>query len=229
MDYILPQRPQRNRRALKSAVVIIASLALALTCSGIAIPGGIAGVALADSHEPSPTPSPSPSPVPEISPTPAPETSPPPPAVEEPPPAPPPPPPQYPALPASSGSGRRVVYSNSQQRLWLVEGSGEVTASWLVSGRKGMPRAGTYRVFSKSRHSSARRGRVRMEFMTRFARGRSLAIGFHSIPVDRRGRPIQSEGELGQYRSAGCVRQRWADAQTLWTWAPIGTVVVVTA
>lgn len=121
-----------------------------------------------------------------------------------------------------------MVYSNSQQRVWLVEDSGQVSASWLVSGRKGTPRAGTYKVFSKSRYSSARGGRVRMEYMTRFARGRRLAIGFHSIPVTRNGVPIQSEGELGQYRSAGCVRQSLSDALTLWNWAPTGTKVVVT-
>lgn len=233
MDYILPLRTRRVPSLLK---VIIAALGIALAGSGLAIP---AGIALADSHLPAdPTPSPSSSPTPEVSPSVLPEASPSPPPVvseppapvvsEPPPPPPAPPEPQYSSLPSDSGSGRRVVYSNSQQRVWLVEGSGEIAASWLVSGRRGVPRVGVYRVFSKSRYSSARRGRVRMEFMTRFARGRSLAIGFHSIPVDRRGRPIQTEGELGRYRSAGCVRQKWVDAQTMWNWAPIGTAVVVT-
>jgi lipoprotein-anchoring transpeptidase ErfK/SrfK len=66
-----------------------------------------------------------------------------------------------------------------------------------------------------------------MEYMVRFARGRSLAIGFHSIPVYASGRPMQSEAELGQYRSAGCVRQRHAQARQLYEWAPVGTPVVV--
>lgn len=154
------------------------------------------------------------------------------PPPEQPPPQNPPPreqpPPRWPAVPEGSGEGRRVVYSNAQQRVWLVEGNGEVVDSWLVSGRKGVPSVGTYKVFSRSRHSSARGGRVRMEYMTRFARGRSLSIGFHSIPVYRRdGRPIQGENELGQYRSAGCVRQRYSDAQKMWEFAPMGTTVVV--
>lgn len=143
---------------------------------------------------------------------------------------PPPPPaaaPAHPGLPAGSGAGRRVVYSNSQQRIWLVEGNESIAASWLVSGRRGVPRPGVYGVFSKSRYSSAQGGRVRMEFMVRFARGRRLAIGFHSIPVGRRG-PIQTEAQLGTFRSAGCVRQLRANAETLWNWAPIGTRVVVT-
>lgn len=138
--------------------------------------------------------------------------------------------PEFPALPADSGSGRRVVYSVSQQRVWLVEQDEVVSASWLVSGRQGIPRPGTYSVFSRSRWSSASGGRVRMEFMVRFVRpkGRGLAIGFHAIPVDRRGRQIQSEEELGQPRSKGCVRQRRADAEHLWNWAPNDTTVRVT-
>lgn len=147
------------------------------------------------------------------------------PPAETPPPA---PTPDWPDLPEGSGEGRRVVYANSQQRVWIVEEEGAVVRSWLVSGRRGVPRPGTYQVFSTSRHTSARGGRVRMEFMVRFARGRSLAIGFHSIPVTRSGRPIQGEDELGRFRSAGCVRQRYEDAAFLWDWAPVGTTVVVT-
>ena len=150
-----------------------------------------------------------------------------PPQEDSPPQQQPPPKPSYPPLPSGSGEGRRVVYSNAQQRVWLVEADGTVTDSWLVSGRKGVPRVGTYSVFSKSRHSSAKRGRLRMEYMVRFARGRSLAIGFHSIPTSRKG-PIQREDELGQFRSAGCVRQKFSDAEKLWHFAPVGTKVVVT-
>ena len=131
-----------------------------------------------------------------------------------------------PALPANSGAGRRIVYSNSGQRVWLVNEDNSIHRSYLVSGRRGVPRPGTYSVFSKSRYSSS--GSVRMEYMTRFARGSRLAIGFHSIPVDRRGRPIQSTSQLGTFRSHGCVRQSVPDAAYLWDWAPVGTKVVVT-
>ena len=142
-----------------------------------------------------------------------------------PPPAPVRPPSPYSPPPANSGDGRRIVYSNSGQRVWLVEDDGYVTRSYLVSGRAGMPRAGTYHVFSKSRYTTS--GSVSMEWMVRFAWGTSLAIGFHSIPVDRYGRPIQSERLLGTYQSSGCVRQARRDAAFLWDWAPVGTKVVV--
>jgi lipoprotein-anchoring transpeptidase ErfK/SrfK len=71
----------------------------------------------------------------------------------------------------------------AQQRVWLVEQDEQVSASWLVSGRKGTPKPGTYSVYSRSRWSS----------------------------------------------SKGCVRQRRADAEHLWNWAPDGTPVRVTA
>jgi lipoprotein-anchoring transpeptidase ErfK/SrfK len=67
-----------------------------------------------------------------------------------------------------------------------------------------------------------------MHYMVRFAKGRNLRIRFHAIPIDRRGRPIQSESELGRTRSHGCVRQRDSDAARLWEWAPLGTAVRVT-
>jgi lipoprotein-anchoring transpeptidase ErfK/SrfK len=143
--------------------------------------------------------------------------------------APPPPPPQasqFPPLPADSGVGRRIVYSKTEQRVWLVEEDGTVSGSWLVSGRRNLPRPGEYRVYSKSMWS--RSGSSRLQYMVRFAHGRRLRIGFHAIPINRRGRPIQSESQLGTPRSNGCVRQRAADAATLWNWAPIGTVVRVT-
>ena len=38
------------------------------------------------------------------------------------------------ALPRDSGSGKRVVFSKSAQRVWLVDSSGTVAATYLVSG-----------------------------------------------------------------------------------------------
>jgi hypothetical protein len=128
-------------------------------------------------------------------------------------------------VPAGSGFGRRIVYSNSMQRVWLVEDNGFASHSFPVSGKRGVPAPGTYHVFSKSNPSFA--GSLRLPHMTRFAHGRSLAIGFHGIPLHPNGTPIQSDAELGQYRSHGCVRMNQDAATTLDAWAPIGTTVVV--
>jgi hypothetical protein len=132
-----------------------------------------------------------------------------------------------PPLPAGSGTGRRVVYSNPAQRVWLVDGDGFVEKSYLVSGKRGVPARGTYQVYSRSRYTTAGHDGITMQWMVRFAHGTSLPIGFHSIPRDADGRPLQTENDLGGYRSAGCIRQADADAAHLWDWAPVGTKVVV--
>ncbi|HUP84842.1 MAG TPA: L,D-transpeptidase [Acidimicrobiales bacterium] len=136
-----------------------------------------------------------------------------------------PPEPAVPAVPADSGAGRRIVYSNGQQRIWLVEEDGTLANTHLVSGRRHFPRPGTYAVFSRS--PVTRSGSVSMRYMVRWYQSPRLAVGFHSIPTTRHGRPIQSESQLGTFRSHGCVRQSLADAALVWDWAPLGTPVVV--
>jgi hypothetical protein len=130
-------------------------------------------------------------------------------------------------LPSGSGSGRRIVYNNPQQRVWLVESDGSVVRSYLVSGKRQTPGPGTYAVFSKSRSASAGHDGITMANMVRFAHGSDLPIGFHGIPRDAYGRPLQREDDLGGFRSAGCVRQSDGDAAYLYEWAPVGTTVVV--
>ncbi|MEO5724749.1 MAG: L,D-transpeptidase, partial [Ilumatobacteraceae bacterium] len=95
-----------------------------------------------------------------------------------------------------------------------------------VSGRSGTPRQGTYAVFSKS--PTAYSGSVSMRWMVRFARGpEGDNIGFHEIPTNGAGYPLQSNSQLGIPLSHGCVRQSTADAQTMWAFGQIGTTVVV--
>lgn len=134
--------------------------------------------------------------------------------------------PSGPPPPSGDTAGRRIAYSVSQQRVTLFEADGRQVRSYAVSGRAGVPRPGTYHVFSKSRVSTA--GSLRLNHMVRFVPG-DKAIGFHAIPGRRDGTPIQTEAELGQYRSHGCVRQAPGDAAFLFDWTPLGTAVTVTA
>lgn len=134
-----------------------------------------------------------------------------------------------PAVPADSGSGRRVVYSNSDQRVWLVGDDGTIVDSYLVSGKQGVPAPGTYEVYSRSEVAFAGHDDITMRYMVRFAHGENLPIGFHAIPNNASGAPLQSEEQLGEYHSAGCVRQSIAHAAFLYDWAVEGTTVVVLA
>ena len=135
------------------------------------------------------------------------------------------PPPPYPQV----GSGKRIIYSNSQQQVWLIDEHEQLVDTYLVSGRIGIPHLGTYKVYSKSVNAWAPYGGITMKHMVRFVRpgtwGNQWAYGFHSIPRYSNGRPLQTEAQLGTHRSGGCVRQADAKARALYEWAPIGTVV----
>lgn len=135
-------------------------------------------------------------------------------------------------LPARSGTGRRVVFDRTRQRVWLVgvgpAGRERVRRTYLVSGSlTDNLDAGRYAVWSRSRHAIGIDDSGTMRFMVRFARGDRAAIGFHDIPVHR-GRRVQTRAHLGTPLSHGCVRQAPADARALWRFAPVGTPVVVT-
>ncbi|MDG2261654.1 MAG: L,D-transpeptidase [Actinomycetota bacterium] len=133
------------------------------------------------------------------------------------------------AVPANSGSGRRIVYSNSGQRVWLIADDDRVVTSYLVSGKANTPARGTYQVYSKSPVAWATHDGITMEYMVRFAYGKRLSIGFHSIPKYGNGVPMQTPEQLGTYQSGGCVRQHIDQAKFLYDWTDIGTKVIVVA
>ena len=100
------------------------------------------------------------------------------------------------------------MYSRAQQRVWAVEADGTVVKTHLVSGRRFEPYAGTYHVYSRSMYTySTANPTIKWRYMVRFAYGPGGGrIGFHEIP-NRNGVPLQSERQLGQPLSGGCVRQ----------------------
>ena len=138
-----------------------------------------------------------------------------------------------PDLPSDSGSGRRIVFDMSLQRVWLVGRDGAdqdvVRRTYPVSGSLTDNLApGTYAVYSKSLHAIGIDDSGTMEYMVRFAHGQHAAIGFHDIPV-LHGKRVQSRDDLGSPASHGCIRQWRPDARALWRFAPVGTKVVVLA
>lgn len=131
------------------------------------------------------------------------------------------------AVPDGSGEGRRVVFDQSAQRVWLVGGQGRVQRTYLVSGSvEDNLDPGTYEVYSRSRNAWGIDDGGTMNFMVRFAYGKRAAIGFHDIPV-KDGELVQTKAELGTPLSGGCIRQWRPDAKALWAFAPRGTTVVV--
>jgi hypothetical protein len=134
------------------------------------------------------------------------------------------------ALPAGSGNGRRVVFSQSRQRVWLVTGAKKVVRTYLVSGSlTDNLDPGTYSVYSRSEQAWGIDDSGTMKYFVRFTQGDTgAAIGFHDIPIDD-GKLVQTRSQLGTPQSHGCIRQNRPDAIALWDFSPLGTTVVVTA
>ena len=133
-----------------------------------------------------------------------------------------------PLLPANSGVGRRIVYKNELQWVWVIDGKNKVVKTMPVSGRRGVPKPGTYEVSSQSLRSFS------LDFegvwfinMTRFALGPAGGnIGFHEIPV-KNGKPLQTEDQLGSFQGSGCLRMSADDAKFIFNFGKPGTKVVV--
>jgi len=135
-----------------------------------------------------------------------------------------------PPVPADSGEGRRIVFDQSDQRVWLVDDDETVARTYLVSGSLyDNLDPGTYSVYSRSEQAWGVDDSGTMKYFVRFTEGDAGgAIGFHDIPVDD-GDLVQTVAQLGTPQSHGCIRQERADAVALWDFAPIGTEVDVTA
>ena len=133
-----------------------------------------------------------------------------------------------PQIPQKSGTGRRIVYASKMQRAWVVNADNVIVRTFLVSGRRAVPKPGLYRVFSQSLSSfSPEISGVTFRYMTRFAIGPDGGnIGFHELPL-RYGKPMQTIDQLGTYQGSGCLRSTTADAKFVFQWAHLGTSVVV--
>ncbi|MFM8482543.1 MAG: L,D-transpeptidase, partial [Actinomycetota bacterium] len=92
--------------------------------------------------------------------------------------------PDAPPLPPNSGSGRRLVYERSGQRVWAVDENEQIIRSWLVSGSKyDNETPGTHQVYSRSDVSTAWNGKAYLYKMVRWLQTDIGAIGFHALPV----------------------------------------------
>jgi lipoprotein-anchoring transpeptidase ErfK/SrfK len=133
-----------------------------------------------------------------------------------------------PEVPTKSGSGRRVVYKNSLQWIWVIDSQNNVVRVMPVSGRRGVPSVGTYKVNSQSLRSySLDYEGVWFNNMTRFALGPEGGnIGFHAIPT-KNGKPLQTVDQLGSFQGSGCLRLLSVDAKFIFEFAKVGTTIVV--
>lgn len=127
---------------------------------------------------------------------------------------------EAPAVPAASGTGRRIVYSLGQKRVWLIDASDKATRSFVVWPGTVSPDPGAYSVNSRV---AARKGSdgVQIEHVLYFAAKSGLPVAF-SNAVDGSSPPPVAAGK----QTSG-IRMHKADGTALWTFGTAATKVTV--
>ncbi|MEU7485570.1 hypothetical protein [Streptomyces sp. NPDC042319] len=124
------------------------------------------------------------------------------------------------AVPAHSGSGKRVVYALDDRRVWLIGPKEQVLRTYEVVPSKVSPAPGAYSVTTRSASVTGSDG-IPIENVVRFATVDNVVVGF-SAAVD--GSMPQPDA---QQKKTGGVREKRADGTAMWKFATIGTKVVV--
>jgi hypothetical protein len=123
------------------------------------------------------------------------------------------------ALPAGSGTGERVVYALGAARVWLVDEDGSVSRTFEVMPSMVDPLPGAYAVTSRTESVLGSDG-VPIEHVVRFTSVDRVSIGF-SAAVD--GTLKSPDPNL----KTGGIREKRADGKAMWTFATIGTKIIV--
>ncbi|WP_055587172.1 hypothetical protein [Peterkaempfera griseoplana] len=129
--------------------------------------------------------------------------------------------PQPPAVPAASGSGRRVVYSLRADRVWLVDPAGKprTVRTFRVQPSTVDPAPGSYRVFSRTPATTGSDGRA-IEHVVLFDRLPGTVVGFSAAVDNTTPKPDPSQ-------RTGGVRGTRRDMAALWDFAGLNSRVVV--
>ncbi|MFE5035375.1 hypothetical protein [Streptomyces sp. NPDC056683] len=114
-----------------------------------------------------------------------------------------------PAVPAASGTGRRIVYSLGAKRVWTVDASDKATRTFTVWPGTVSPDPGTYTISGTLAATTGSDG-VRIEHILYFASKSGLSVAF-SNAVDGTSPPPAA----GKQTSG--IRMPKADGAALWT------------
>ncbi|MFG2128745.1 hypothetical protein ACGFNV_13245 [Streptomyces sp. NPDC048751] len=125
-----------------------------------------------------------------------------------------------PAVPNASGTGRRIVYSLAQHRVWLVDASDAARRTFTVWAGTVSPDPGKYSVYTRKDATTGSDG-VQIEHIIYFTAKSGINIAF-SNAVDGSSPPPASGG-----KQTGGIRMPKADGTALWAFGTEGTQVRV--
>lgn len=132
-----------------------------------------------------------------------------------------------PPAPAPVTAAKSIVVDKSEQRAYVYENSQLLHAFVVSTGQPGSETwEGRWQVRSKIPNAYAYTWNLQMPYWLGFYHTGYLENGFHALPILPDG-SILWEGYLGTPVSYGCVILSHTDAATLYSWAEIGTEVIV--
>ncbi len=124
------------------------------------------------------------------------------------------------AVPDGSGTGRRIVYSLAQRRVWLIDASDASRRTFEVWPGTVSPAPGTYTVGTRTEAATGSDG-VEIENIVYFAVTSGVYVAF-SNAVDGSSPPPPEPGA-----QTGGVRMKAADGDAIWKFGTAGTTVRV--
>lgn len=127
--------------------------------------------------------------------------------------------PESTAVPDGSGTGRRIVYSLGERRVWLIDASDQPRRTFTVWPGTVSPGPGSYTVESRKDTTTGYDG-VSIEHIVYFAADSGVSIAF-SNAVDGSSPPPASGARTGG------IRTHKADGAALWAFGTAGTPVRV--
>ncbi len=129
----------------------------------------------------------------------------------------------YPLVP-----GKRIEIDLRTQRLRAYEDDRPRFDFIISSGLPDYPTLpGRFQVLLKEPEAYASRWDLKMPyFMGIYLEGPDFYNGIHELPINAAGQRLWS-GYLGRPASFGCIILNVGDAQALYDWAPLGTLVII--
>lgn len=122
--------------------------------------------------------------------------------------------------------GKRIEISLPEQRLRAYEEDRLVFDFTCSSGMSSTPTiAGQFQVLFKEPNAYAQRWDLEMPYyLAVYQEGAEFYNGIHELPITADGRRLWA-GVLGWPASYGCIILDVGDAEVLYNWAPVGTLV----
>lgn len=124
------------------------------------------------------------------------------------------------AVPADSGTGRRIVYSLGEKRVWLVDASDAARRSFAVWPGTVSPDPGTYTIGKRTEATTGSDG-VPVEHIMYFAQKTGVFVAFSNAVDGSSPPPADPDAKTGG------IRVGKPDGKALWTFGAAGTTVRV--